>query len=407
MTTMQLVEQHLIEQSNPRWAEIDAACFLSKNLYNAANYIVRQTYFLTGHIIGYGKLDKLMHDNPDYMALPRKVSQQVLMQVMADWASFRAARAEYKREPAKFTGRPALPGYKDKTQGRNLLVYTDQAISRRALDQKGVIVPSGLGIEVPTRQKAVDQVRIVPRKTHYVVEIVYTVEVQPAPLDDTLMAGIDLGVDTLAAVTSNQPGFVPLLVNGRPLKNINHYYNQQRALWQSLLAQVDQPDLRYRLDQITDKRNRKVKHELHVASRRIIDLLVAAGIGVLVIGKNQGWKQKVNLGQRTNQNFVCIPHAQFIDMLTYKAQLAGMQVILIEESYTSKCSFLDLEPLQHHDHYLGQRIERGLFRASDGRLINADVNGAYNILRKAAPAAWTREGVERAVVHASTLHYIT
>jgi putative transposase len=188
---------------------------------------------------------------------------------------------------------------------------------------------------------------------------------------------------------------------------INQFYNKNRA---SLQRQIDigsDPTLQLQQESLTDKRNRKVKHEMHVASRRIINLLAAEGIGVLVIGKNDGWKQEIKLGKRTNQNFVSVPHAQFIHMLTYKAELFGMQVVLTEESYTSKCSFLDLEPLVHHERYAGKRVHRGLFRVSSGRTLNADVNGSYNIMRKVAPGTWTGEGVERAVVHASTLHYIT
>lgn len=125
------------------------------------------------------------------------------------------------------------------------------------------------------------------------------------------------------------------------------------------------------------------------------------GMGTLVIGKNDGWKQNVRLGKRNNQNFVQIPHARFIDMLTYKAQLVGIDVIVTEESYTSKCSFLDGEAVCKQEQYAGKRVKRGLFRASDGRLIHADVNGSYNILRKAIPDAMSRhgEGIRGAVVH--------
>src|SRR5262249_22782669 len=132
-------------------------------------------------------------------------------------------------------------------------------------------------------------------------------------------------------------------------------------------------------------------------SRLIVDTLLDEGIGTLVIGKNDGWKQAVNLGARTNQNFVYLPHAQFIEMLTYKAQLVGILVIVSEESYTSKCSFLDLEPIGKRDTYCGKRIKRGLFRAGDGRLLNADVNGSYNILRKVVPKAFA-DGIGAAVV---------
>jgi putative transposase len=118
----------------------------------------------------------------------------------------------------------------------------------------------------------------------------------------------------------------------------------------------------------------------------------------LVIGKNEGWKQQIRLGKRTNQNFVFVPHARFIELLGYKAELAGIQILVSEESYTSKCSFLDLEPVGKHAVYAGQRVKRGLFRASDGRRLNADVNGAYNILRKVVPNAFGN-GIAGVEVH--------
>ncbi len=303
MTTMQLVEQHIIDRHDPRWSAIDAACFLSKNLYNAANYILRQEYIFNHRYVSYAQLDKQMKRHPDYCALPRK--------------------------------------------------------------------------------------------THYVVEVVYTTTVQTASVEPDRVAAIDVGLDNLATVTSNQPGFVPLPVNGRPLKAINQLYNKERARLQSQLRGEHLTSRR--LDGLTDKRNRRVSAYLHLASRRIIETLVTHQIGTLVIGKNDGWKQAINLGKRTNQNFVHIPHARFVEMLTYKAQLVGIQVILTEESYTSKCSFLDREPIGKHERYTGKRVKRGLFRASDGRTINADVNGSYNIVRKVIPNAFA-DGIAACVV---------
>ena len=259
-----------------------------------------------------------------------------------------------------------------------------------------MIVPSQLGIEILTKQTNVDQVRIVPRGTHYVVEVVYQQKPQPAGVNPELVAGIDIGVDNLATLTSNKVGFVPQIVNGRPLKSTNQYYNKRRATLQSKLIKSNRYTS-HQLDRLTEKRNRRVKHYLHIASRRIINLLVADGIGTLVIGKNPNWKQEVNIGKCNNQNFVSIPHARFIDMLTYKAKLVGIHVIVTEESYTSKCSFLDNEPIGKHEHYMGKRMKRGLFRASNGRHINADVNGSYNIMRKVVPDVFYKGIVGTAV----------
>ncbi len=177
------------------------------------------------------------------------------------------------------------------------------------------------------------------------------------------------------------------------MKSINQFYNKRKAQLQSQVG----TRATKRLVRLTNKRNCKVKHYLHVASRRVIDHLVAQGIGTLVIGYNQEWKQRVAIGRVNNQKFVAIPHAQLVAMLTYKAELAGIQVVKQEESYTSKCSFLDGEFPQKRTHYAGRRLRRGLFRASDGRLINADVNGAYNIIKKAFPNSF--EGIEGVVVH--------
>jgi putative transposase len=293
-----------------------------------------------------------------------------------------------------------MPKYKDKQKGRNILIYTIQAISKPAL-REGRIVPSGLPIEVQTRHTTVDQVRIVPRHGFYVVEVIYEQAEIQAPVDPTLYAGIDIGLDNLATLTSNKVGFVPRIVNGRPLKSINQYYNKRRADLQSQLK--DNKGTSNCMHRLTNKRTRRIDHYLHTASRRIIELLISEGIGTLVIGKNPLWKQEVEMGKRNNQQFVCIPHARFIDMLTYKAKLVGIHVIVTEESYTSKASFLDCDPipvygnLEGEPAFSGKRVSRGLYKAGSGRKFHADVNGSYNIIRKVAPDAFGK-GVEDVVV---------
>jgi IS605 OrfB family transposase len=152
-----------------------------------------------------------------------------------------------------------------------------------------------------------------------------------------------------------------------------------------------------RLTSLTDKRNRKVNHYLHWASRYIVDWMVSERPGTLIIGHNKGWKQNGKIGRINNQNFVAIPHSRFIHMLTYKALLAGIRVIVQEEGYTSKCSFLDMEPIAKQTEYLGQRVKRGEFISAQGIHIHADVNGSYNILRKALPSAFCR-GIQGVVV---------
>jgi putative transposase len=230
-----------------------------------------------------------------------------------------------------------------------------------------------------------------------VIEVVYQCETTQAPVDADLFVAVDLGVSVLAALTSNKPGFIPRLVNGRPIKAVNQLYNKQRARHQSRLAKQNRFTSR-QLDRITTKRHRRIMQYLHTASRRIIDLLVQEGMGTLILGKNPLWKQRVELGKKHNQEFVQLPHAKFIELLTYKATLLGIRVILTEESYTSRASFLDRDEIPVYD---PARIEEPRFSgrrdgpwyyASGKRIIHSDVNGSYNIGRKVVPTAFDGPG---------------
>jgi putative transposase len=381
---MQLVEQHRIDHHDTRWKAIDQAAFASKNLYNVVSYLKRQAFIHEKTSLSLAHVYHAVKERPEYRVLPAKVANGVLQQVFAAWSSYFAACAEYDQHPEKFLGHPKLPGYLAK-DGRNLLSYEDKAFSRNPKNA-GRVLPSGLDIVIQTKlpRQDIAMVRIVPKATHYVVEVVYEQTEQPSSVQPQLVASIDIGVNNLAAITSNKPGFRPLLVNGRPLKSLNQHYNKTRAHRQKALP-GKQETSRF-LDHLTDHRTRAIQYYLHVASRTIIDRLAQEGIGTLVIGKNDGWKQEVTMGKRNNQTFVFIPHARFIAMLQYKAALAGIQVCLVRESHTSKCSFLDLEVIGHHDQYVGKRVKRGLFRSATGRWLNADVNGSYNIMRRAVPS---------------------
>jgi putative transposase len=404
---VQLVEQTIINQSDPRYGAIDAAAFASKNLWNAANYLVRQSFIHEHVYLDNVKVYHLIKSHEAYKELPAKVSNQVLIQLHKAWVAFFEAMKAWRQNPSQFTGRPRLPKYKDKAEGRNLLVYEKGTISKRAL-RRGRVAPSGLSIELPTAQSTVKQARIVPRHGFYVIEVIYEHEQPKSAVNPAYYAGIDIGMDNLAALTSNLPGFVPVLVNGRPIKSVNQFYNKRKAELQSKLGH---PGTTARMERMTNKRTRRIDHYMHTASRWIIDDLVAHGIGTLVIGKNDGWKQEANMGKRTNQNFVAIPHARFISMLTYKAERAGIKVLITEESYTSKASFLDRDEMPVYDparrekpKFSGKRIHRGLYRAADGTLINADTQGSYNIIRKVAPDAFGSEGVEDGKGHKPAVH---
>nr|WP_293143562.1 MULTISPECIES: transposase [unclassified Microcoleus] len=399
---MQLTERHIIKSKERRFVQIDELAFKSKNLYNAANYVLRQSFIYGWGYVNYNEMNRLMKSHAAYKAMPAKVSQQILMLLDKNWKSFFEALKAYKKDASKFTGRPKIPKYKDKVKGRNILVYTIQAISSRQL-KNGIIKLSGTEILIKTKvnPERICQVRLVPKCDAYVIEVIYD-EPESTAIRNNFVASIDLGLDNLAALTSNQPGFIPLLINGRPLKSINQFYNKRSSQLQSQLK--GERKTSPRLQRLTRCRNQKVDNYLHHTSRLIVELLTANQIGTLVIGKNAQWKTEINLGKRTNQNFVSIPHARLIEMLEYKARLVGIKVIVQEESYTSKSSFLNLDPIPVYGHtsaldvvFSGRRIKRGLYRTSVGQLINSDVNGSYNILRKAIPNAFGN-GIESCVV---------
>jgi putative transposase len=388
---MQLVEQHCIGKNDARYAVIDAACFASKNLYNAANYIMRQSFIHQGVYKGYAVVYHEVKSHEAYKALPAKVANDVLRLLDKNWKSYFKAVEAYRLDPSQFVGHPKLPKYKDKQKGRNILIYDIQAVSKKGL-KKGLIQPSLLGIEVPTQQTNVQQVRIVPRCKYYVVEVVYEQRETHTCVDPALVASVDIGVNNLVALTSNKVGFVPRLVNGSPMKSVNQFYNKRKAALQEKLG--SETHFTPRMEHLTMKRTHRMDHYLHTASRRIIDLLVSEGIGTLIIGKNPLWKQEPTMRKRDTQHFVQVPHARFIDMIMYKALLVGIRVVIQEESYTSKASFLDNDPIpiygkvEDEPMFLGKRVKRGLYQSRHGIRFNANVNGSYNILRKASPDAF-------------------
>ena len=270
---MQLVEQHVISKADPRFAAIDAAAFQAKNLYNAANYLVRQAFIFERRYLGYAAIFHLIKHHEAYKALPRKVSNDILRQLDKNWRAFFAACDAYREDPSKFVGRPKLPKYKVKSKGRFLLTYDLQAISRRALG-RGRLRLSGLDMEVPTTHQCIKQARIVPRSGFYMLEIVYEQHEAAPSGNPALHAAVDLGVDTLAAITSNQVCFVPRLVSGRPITSTNQVYNKRRA---TLQAALGHPATTARLERLASKRTRRINHYLHAASKTIIELLVQEG----------------------------------------------------------------------------------------------------------------------------------
>jgi IS605 OrfB family transposase len=394
---MRLVERHIIKQNHQWFKKIDQMSFLSKNLFNSAVYLCRQAFFSGKTIPTWNQIYHSLKTSDDYKALPSKVAQLVFRQVEKCFKSYQSAKEEYQINPEKFVGEPKLPKYKHKLQGRNILSFNHQAISQKSL-KKGLIVPSGLAIAVKTQLRQIAEVRIIPKNNVYIIEAVYEREVTTLESDsNNRRAAIDIGLNNLATVSSNCSDFKPFIVCGKAIKSCNQFYNKVKASLQSQLP-ANQKTSR-KIEALTLKRNNKVDYYLHTASRLIINQLVSQNITHLIIGKNENWKQKINLGNRNNQNFTQIPHARLIQQLEYKAKLARIKVQITEESYTSKCSFLDFETIKKHEQYLGKRVKRGLFKSHCGKTYSADLNGSLNILRKVVgDSIFDRNSIVRLVV---------
>ncbi len=392
---MRLVERHIIKQNNKWFKEIDRMAFLSKNLFNSAVYVCRQSFFNNQPIPTFNQLYHFLKNSDDYKALPSKVAQLVFKQVAQCFKSYQEAKKEYQLNPNNFLGEPKLPKYKHKEKGRNILSFNHQAFSKKSL-KRGLISPSGLSIFVKTQLTQIEEVRIIPKNNVYILEAVYEQE-ETTVENNNRIAAIDIGLNNLATVSSNCLEFRPFIVCGKAIKSGNQFYNKVKASLQSQLPKNQKTSRK--IEALTLKRNNKVDYYLHTASRFIINQLVSQKITHLIIGKNENWKQNINLGSKNNQNFTSVPHARFIQQLEYKAKLAGIKVLCTEESYTSKCSFLDFEPIKKHEEYLGRRVKRGLFKSHSGKAYSADLNGSLNILRKVVgDSIFDRNLVERLVV---------
>lgn len=380
---MQLVEKHIIRKQHKLWSYCDYLALQSKHLYNCATYIQRQYFFKTKKY--YNSID-IYHQTKTleaYRYLPSKVSKQIVRNVSETWKGWLKALKDWSKYPDKYLGKPKIPKYKHFKRGRYVVIYPIDAISKPAL-KKGIIKLSQTQIEFPTSAKNINQVRIVPKLDHYVIEVVYTVDT-PASSGGRYVAGVDIGLNNLMAITSNHPGLKPLLINGRPLKSINQFFHKRLAVSQSKQAWRQ-------IKQLNSKRDRRIDNYLHTSSRRVIDWCLLNDISQLIIGNNPLWKQNINIGKKNNQEFTKIPHAKLINLLTYKAQLVGITVVLTEESYTSKASALDGDFLPIYKAtsevkpvFSGKRTHRGLYKTNTARTINADTNGSMNIARKVIP----------------------
>jgi len=377
-----------VEVIKPRHNDFNA-CFnlatISKQLYNVGLYCFRQALFNDDLFLTNKMVYQEMKQNENWNYLPKKICNQVWKQVCSAWSSWLKAINEYNKNPSKFKGRPSIPGYQ---KTLNKVVYERGALGTRGLKKDELrLSQTDIILNISSIKGEIVEASILPKKNKFIIKITYKEEITKNNLDFTKVAGMDLGLNNLVAVATNQADIPHILVKGGALKSINQFWNKTLGQLKSMLPKgvFSSP----KIEQLTNKRNAKIDDILHKTSRYVVDWLVEHEIGILIIGKNEQWKDSINLGKRNNQNFVQIPHARLIDLITYKFEQANGIIVVQEESYTSKASALDLDDLPKFRNssktivtFSGRRVKRGLYKSLQGILVNSDINGAINIIRK-------------------------
>ena len=408
---MKLTERHIITKSHSNYNECDELCFKSKNIYNLSLYKIKEG-LKNDNFDNLNQLYHVMKIEECYRQLPSKVSSLIIIQVQSNFKGFFKTRKDFSVNPSKYKSCPKQPGFLHKTEGRFIVSHTSQAISKKVFKKVHKIKLSGTDIEFYTRLNdfnSIDCVRIIPRLDQYVIEVCYTYTEKQQIRDNKKYGSIDLGVSNLATLTTSVKGVQPLIFNGKPLKSINQYYNKRLAEMKSTLELINKKKSSKNIRKLTNKRNNKVDDYLHKASNHIVKTLIANNLSKLVVGKNDGWKDESKMSKKNNQNFIQIPHSRFIHMLSYKCEKEGIRVITQEESYTSKASFLNLDFIPTYGDnaeklFSGYRKSRGIYKIKDSNVtLNADVNGSYNILRKAFPKTFV-DGIEGFVVNPKVIN---
>lgn len=409
-----LIEKHFIRPNHSHYDILDKYSHRANNVVNASIYQCRQGVF-NKKSIGWSQLDSYFKQARNkgqaniYSQMPTvHMAQQLFKIVGQNFDSWFKAVKAYKVAPDKFTGRPKLPSFKTKG-GKSLIVIDNQTAKLR---DGYVVIPCLNKLTIKLQHQNTDkiqQVRIIPRFNCFVVEIVYktnkTVNYKP---DNGRYLGIDPGLDNAFTIASNVKNIEPLVINGRPIKSINHFFNKRRAKLKSIADVNHQPMNTKQMFQLSYYRAMKLDRFAHESSKYIVKYALRHEINTIIIGNNKGLKRSSNMGKRNNQNFIGIPHQKLVEKLIYKANLAGIVVLTTNESYTSQTSFLDdEEPIKENGNDarkekglspVKRRIYRGLFKSNTNKLINADVNGALQIIKKVVPNAFA-DGIEGIGLH--------
>jgi putative transposase len=394
-------EIHIIRKNHRLWKYCDDMCYKSKNLYNRTNWILMKQWEKHEHKMSAFDLNKLLKTEDCFKALPSKCSQQIIISLRGEWDSLFGSLCKFKNDKTNYTGSPHPPRYKKKN-GRNI-VYFDYQQGRfkdgKYYFQNRLHDKSIRYIETNINPVEYKQLQIIPYGSCYKIAIIYKITVPNTVQEDSWLA-IDLGINNFATLTNNA-GINPVIINGKIMKSINNYYNKLLAKAQSYAPHQST----HRTKQISTKHSNLMTDYMHKISRWIINYCLENGIWNIVIGHNKDWQRYVNLGKKNNQRFSQIPFDKFIKQLKYKGENAGINVETIEEQYTSKSSFIDGDNIpikiksKNAYKFSGERIKRGLYQSKDGTLINSDVNGSYNILRKRNPEFHWEDRIKGVALH--------
>ena len=390
------VKQQVKHLSKEEYNILRELCHTAKNLANEAIYNIRQYYFTEEEYLKYEKNYALLKDSPNYKTLNSNMAQQILKEVDGSFKSFfgllkLAKKGKYSFRDCK------LPHYLPKDG------FTTLVIGFVRLNGNKLILPYSntfkkthkpVEIKIPPilADKHIKEIRIIPKSGARFFEIQYTYEAEciQRNLNKNNALALDLGINNLVtAVSSNGRSFI---IDGRRLKSINQWFNKENARLQSIKDKQHygkKPTNRQKA--IARDRNNKVNDYMNKTARKVIDYCIANNIGVLVVGYNETFQRSSHMGKQNNQNFVNIPYGQIRNKLEYLCELNGIVFVKQEESYTSQASFWDRDniPVYNADNpqfykFSGIRIRRGLYKTANGILLNADVNGALNILRKSS-----------------------
>ena len=389
------VKQQVKHLSKQEYLDIKELCHVAKNLTNEAIYNIRQYYFDNNEYLSYEKNYKLLKSSDNYKILNSNMAQQILKEVDGSFKSFfnllrLAKQGKYNYKDIR------LPHYLPKDSFTTLVIGFIRIKDNKLLIPfsnlyKKTHKPISINMPPILADKKIKEIRIIPKVNARFFEIQYTYEkyIEQKKLNKDKALAIDLGINNLCTcVTSNGSSFI---IDGKRLKSINQWYNKENAKLQSIKDKQGIDNITLRQSIILNNRNNKINDYMSKALRYIIDYCINNDIGNIIVGYNETFQRNSDIGKRNNQTFVNIPYGKLTDKLEYLSKLYGINIIKQEESYTSKASFFDKDNIPiYNDNNLndysfsGQRIKRGLYKTGTNKLINADINGALNIMRKSS-----------------------